>query len=230
MGRRFEDRYTAGGVDGRGPARPLAVRQSADGTWSPVPGETRDGPPVLPPVHGARAAALHEPLNIMHSHQHPDGHGRTHAHAHIHRGDAAHTGDGHAHAGIPAPDGGAVMPAAPGMNSAELTGAIRGYLAGQGIDPDEALAGAGRQREYAAERASGSRQRIRDRVTGVALNLRAARRALAIEQDGWLARRPGCSIGQVNEARSRVTALEAEWRAVTCNDEALQSAVWAAIR
>jgi hypothetical protein len=220
--RQAEDRYTWNGRP-----VPMAQVRMDDGElrWVPAEGGA---------VRGARAsvtpgAVSHAAHSGTHTHVHASysqGGPARHEHMHTHSGDANHD---HRH-NDPGQPGPGMPDVALGANSAALAGAIRGYLASEGIDPDEALAEAARRRGYAAGRARGSREEIRRRVTGVALQLRQARRALRFELGGWQAQRPGCSLAQVIEAENRVSSLEAEWRAVTCNDEALQAAVWAAIR
>ena len=186
-------------------------------------GETRGA--QLPPLPAARASSPHATMTGTHIHQHSDYQGGVHVHEHTHRGDGEHN---HPHAaGEPGnPDAG--MPSA-GLASAVAGGETRDvsgislaeqisrFLAAQGVDVRQAVRDAGYAREHAARRAREAAGRAQD----LALNLRAAKRALAFEQRGFVEHAPGFGIAKVGEAQQRVDQLTAALAETLGNDREL---------
>jgi hypothetical protein len=217
--RRAEDRITRGG---------MTVRRGGVVISQPRQDPVRRVP-VLPPL--STRAAPHEPLSIIHLHDHPDGHGRQHSHMHVHSGDSAHSGDGHPHtpgqpgagmpsaglasaAGggetrdrgkVPAPDFEDVSMGS-GLETLDLGLAIKTYLEQQGVNIERSIAAAGYRRAHQAQAAEATA----DQGVRIARELRAAKRALAFEQEAFCSRRPGSGIGKVSEAQQRVDMVAAQ--------------------
>jgi len=241
---RFEDRYVSGGQPL--PARWNAAAER----WEPVLGEERGASSRRAVTHAAMTGKhIHEHHDYGQGTPPAPGQRLgIHIHEHEHHGDAAHSPgrDGHRHrvSGTPGnPDastpsaqlsGGAPggetrgsrqgVPArqredagmGAGLEDIDLGAAITAYLAQQGVNVDRAL-------ERAQTAAQSREQRARRRMEAAghaAYQLRAAKRALAVEQEGFLSRRPGCGIAKVAEAQERVTMAEAALAEACLDDPA----------